>query len=148
MDNEKTIEQVLKEEGKLIRTTAGISMKPLFGDRRDNAIILPAVERLKKYDVALYKRGDEYVLHRVVKVLPDSYVICGDNCECYEYGIRDEDVIGYLYAFYRKDKYCSVDNLFYRMYSVYIVKSFRVRMLYRRVRRKASRLFRKMFNKK
>ena len=50
MDNEKTIEQVLKEEGKLIRTTAGISMKPLFGDRRDNAIILPAVERLKKYD--------------------------------------------------------------------------------------------------
>ena len=34
------------------------------------------LRRLKKYDVPLYRRGADYVLHRVVKVLPESYVIC------------------------------------------------------------------------
>ncbi len=147
-DNRISIEQAIAKEGKFVSTTSGISMKPLFADRRDTIIVLPKNGRLKKYDVPLYRRGGEYVLHRIVRVLPDSYVICGDNCENYEYGIRDEDIIGVLSAFYRKDKYCTVNNMFYRAYAVYIVNSFPVRMLYRKARRKLSRIYRKIFSKK
>ena len=148
MSEEKTIEQILAEEGKLVRTTAGVSMKPLFGDRRDTSIIVPIKGRLKKYDVPLYRRGDDYVLHRIVKVLPDSYIICGDNCENYEYGIRDEDIIGVLTAFYRKDKFYTVDNKLYKLYSIYIVKTFRLRMFYRKSKRKLARAYRKVFPRK
>ena len=148
MSEEKSIEQILATEGKLVRTTAGVSMKPLFGDRRDTSIIVPPKERLKKYDVPLYRKGEEYVLHRIVKVLPDSYVICGDNCENYEYGIRDEDIIGVLHSFYRKDKYHTVEDKWYKVYSIYIVKTFHVRMFYRKSKRKLARLYRKIFPKK
>lgn len=148
MSEIKSIEQVIEEEGKFVCTTSGISMQPLFADRRDTVIILPPDGRLKKYDVPLYRRGDDYVLHRVVKVLPDSYVICGDNCENYEYNITDDNIIGVLSSFYRKDKYFTVKNWHYRLYSVYIVKSFSVRMFLRKSRRILARIYRKIFPKK
>ncbi len=145
MSEVKTIEQAIAEEGKFVCTTSGFSMKPLFADRRDTIIILPPEGRLKKYDVPLYRRGNDYVLHRIVNVLPDSYVICGDNCENYEYGITDKDVIGYLSSFYRKDKYYTVNNVFYKLYSVWIVKTFGFRMFYRKAYRKLARIYRKLF---
>ncbi|MBR5543533.1 MAG: hypothetical protein IKU65_05510 [Oscillospiraceae bacterium] len=148
MNSRKKIETVIAEEGKFVSTTSGVSMKPLFADRRDTIIVLPPCGRLKKYDVPLYRRGEEYVLHRIVKVLPDSYVICGDNCENLEYGITDSDIIGVLSAFYRKDKYYTVKHPLYRLYSVLIVKTFRVRMLYRSCRRKLAKTVRKFIKKK
>jgi len=149
MIEKNTIEEALAVEGKFISTTVGVSMYPLFADRRDTIIILPKKdERLKKYDVPLYRRGEAYVLHRIVKVLPDSYVICGDNCECYEYGICDEDIIGYLAAFYRKDKYYTVDNIGYRIYSFLIVYSHHVRVFLKKARRALGRIYRKVFSVK
>lgn len=148
MSEIKSIERVIAEEGKLVCTTSGVSMKPLFEDRRDTVIILPPSGRLKKYDVPLYRRGKDYVLHRVVKVLPDSYVICGDNCESYEYGIRDEDIIGCLSAFYRKDKYYTTDDRLYRAYSVLTVNTFHLRVLAKKVRRRLARTYRRIFPKK
>ena len=75
-------------------------MYPMLRDRRDTIMIRPVEGRLKKYDVPLYRRGyrrgEAYVLHRIVKVLPDSYVICGDNCFKKEYGIREEQILGVL----------------------------------------------------
>lgn len=147
MNNDKSLEQAIAEEGKIVLTTAGVSMKPLLGNRRDTVIILPANGRLKKYDVPLYRRREECVLHRIVRVLPESYVICGDNCESYEYDITDDNIIGVLSAFYRKDKYYTVNDWRYKLYSVYIVKSFPVRMLFRKARRKLARIYRRIFPK-
>ena len=77
MENKETrsVEEALRENGVYISTTSGVSMRPLFANRRDTVIISPVNGRLKKYDVPLYRRGDQYILHRIVKVLPDSYVI-------------------------------------------------------------------------
>ena len=143
MSEKLTIEELIAAEGKFVSTTSGVSMEPLFADRRDTIIVLPPKGRLKKYDVPLYRRGDDYVLHRVVKVLPDSYVIRGDNCENNEYGITDADIIGVLYAFYRKNKYVEVTNFRYRVYSVLIVSSFSVKKLYRRIKAKLRRIIKK-----
>ena len=116
MKEKKTIEEVLASEGVYVSTTSGVSMQPLFYDRRDTVIISPVKGRLKKYDVPLYRRGDQYILHRIVKVLPDSYVICGDNCINLEYGITDADIVGVMTAFYRKDRYGTPSDLSYRIY--------------------------------
>lgn len=117
MTENVNIEAVLEQEGVYISTTSGVSMYPILRDRRDTIVVTPCTERLKKYDVALYRRGDSYVLHRVIKVLPDSYVIRGDNCVAKEYGITDRDVLGKLTSFYRKEKEINMNGARYKIYS-------------------------------
>ena len=111
-----SIEEGLKKNGYHASTTSGYSMYPLLRDRRDNIVVRPCSGRLKKYDVPLYKRGNEYVLHRIIKVLPDGYVICGDNCINKEYNIKDENILGVLTEVYRNNKKINMDGLPYKIY--------------------------------
>ena len=111
-----SIEEGLKKNGYHASTTSGYSMYPLLRDRRDNIVVRPCSGRLKKYDVPLYKRGNEYVLHRIIKVLPDGYVICGDNCIDKEYNIKDENILGVLTEVYRNNKKINMDGLPYKIY--------------------------------
>ena len=130
------IESILQDDGVFVSTTSGVSMVPMLRDRRDTIIVIKTEERLKKYDVALYKRGDSYVLHRVIKVLPDSYIIRGDNCIAKEYGITDSDILGKLNSFYRKEKEINMNGAAYKIYSKIIVAlhpfvSFKIKLLAR-----------------
>lgn len=115
------IEAILKTDGIFVSTTSGVSMYPMLHDRQDTIIVTKPEGRLKKYDVALYKRGDSFVLHRVIEVLPDSYVIRGDNCLAKEYGITDEDVLGVLTGYYRRNREKSMKSFGYKLYSRLIV---------------------------
>lgn len=117
MNNAVTIEEAILNEGVYVSTTSGVSMYPMLRDRRDTIIVTPTKERLKKYDVALYRRGDSYVLHRVIKVLPDSYIIRGDNCIAKEYGITDAEILGKLSGFMRGDKEINMNGIAYKLYS-------------------------------
>ena len=148
MNDIKQIEQVLKEEGMLVCTTAGISMYPMLRNRRDTIVVKPYEGRLKKYDIPLYKRESDsaYILHRIIKVLPDSYIICGDNCDTKEYGIGEEHILGVLTAFCRGDKWIDMNGWKYKLYvrlqcATYPFRWFRGKA--RRVKAKIIRLFRK-----
>lgn len=112
----KNIERIIEEQGFYASTVVGISMYPMLRNRRDTVIISPVDGRLKKYDIPLYRRGDAYVLHRIVRVLPESYIICGDNCMELEYGITDEQIIGVLTSFYRDDKMADINGFLYGIY--------------------------------
>ena len=116
MNNIKEIEQVLETEGVFVSTTVGTSMYPMLRNRRDTIVVKKAIGRLKKYDVPLYKKGESYVLHRVMEVLPDSYIIRGDNCDQKEYGITDDQILGVLEEFYRGDKKVRLDSRRYQAY--------------------------------
>ena len=112
-----TFEEQLRKNGKLIYTNKGDSMMPLIRQDRDLLVIVPAQGRLKKYDVPLYRRDDgKYVLHRILKVRREDYVICGDNRWKKEYGISDRHVIGVLSAVVRDGKELSVNDRRYRLY--------------------------------
>ncbi len=117
MTGQKRIDDVIAQDGVYVSTTSGVSMYPMLRDRRDTVIIEPYQGRLKKYDVPLYHRGDKYVLHRIVKVLPEGYVICGDNCLKKEYGISDREIIGVLTGFYRDGKEIDMNGYGYRCYA-------------------------------
>ena len=75
-----TIEQVLLETGKYVGPTVGVSMLPMLKNRRDSIVVVKKTERLNPLDVALYKRGNDYVLHRVLQPIDGGYIIRGDNC--------------------------------------------------------------------
>ncbi len=113
-ENKLSIQEVLQETGRYIGPTVGISMLPMLKNRRDTIIVLAKTERLKPLDVALYKRGEAYVLHRVLSVYDGGYIIRGDNCYVDE-DIPEEDVIGVLTEFFRKDKhYLCTDEKYLR----------------------------------
>ena len=134
MSNEKRIEDVLEEEGVFVSTTVGISMLPLLRNRRDTIIIMPYEGRLKKYDVPLYKRGSDYILHRIVGVKSDSYVICGDNCTQKEYGITDAHILGVMTGFYRGSKKVNMEGFGYKAYVRVWCALYPVRKIYKRVK--------------
>ncbi len=112
-----SFEEELEKSGKLVYTTVGVSMRPLIKQDRDIAIISKPRERLKKFDVALYKRPNgQYVLHRVVKVLGNGYVILGDNCISKEYNIKDSQILGVLTSLNRKGKEVDLNSFGYKLY--------------------------------
>ena len=123
------IEDVLAQEGRYVGPTVGVSMLPMLKERRDTIVVLPKTERLKPLDVALYRRGKAYVLHRVLYPIDTGYIIRGDNCYSDE-NIREEDVIGVLSEFFRKDKhyYCTDEK--YLKYAKRRVKTYKVRRFF------------------
>lgn len=115
--SKSTFEEQLTKNGKLIYTNKGDSMMPLIKQDRDLLIIKPVHGRLKKYDVPLYKRDSgQYVLHRILKVRKNDYVICGDNRWVKEYGITDKHIIGVLTAVVRNGKKVSITDWKYKLY--------------------------------
>lgn len=113
----RTFEEELAEHGRLIYTNIGDSMMPMLRERRDLLIIGRPQGRVKKYDVALYRRDSgQYVLHRVLKVRKEDYVICGDNRYRREYGITDRQIIGVLNGFVRDGQTYSVKDWRYQFY--------------------------------
>ena len=56
------------------------------------------------------------MLHRILKVRPNDYVICGDNRYNKEYGITDRHIIGVLTAVVRDGKEIPITDRRYRLY--------------------------------
>ena len=126
-----TFEELLARDGRLVYRTKGRSMEPMLRQNRDLVIVRVPVSRLKKYDVALYRRGKDYVLHRVIGVEADRYLIRGDNTYSVEI-VPDAAVIGVLAGFQRKGKEHDVTERGYRLYvrvwcAAYPVRCFAVR---------------------
>jgi hypothetical protein len=101
----KTLAEQLDSHGVIMRPNKGVSMMPLLRENRDVMVIRKReAERLRKYDAVLFVRDNgEYVLHRILKVNPDSYWIVGDNCISGEI-VREEQVIGILTEIVRDGK--------------------------------------------
>lgn len=98
--------------------TSGISMRPMLRQHRDLAVIVRPKTSLKKYDVALYRRDNcsSLVLHRILKIRENDYVIRGDNTYSLEY-VPKNYVVGVLKCFYRDGKYIDCNtNKKYRAY--------------------------------
>ena len=94
-------EDLLREEGKVITHAVGSSMKPLLNDR-ESIIILEPVDCVppRRGDVVLYRMNGLYILHRVLQVRPDEYLIRGDNTWVKEH-VPKEALLATLTGFYR-----------------------------------------------
>lgn len=131
---ENTVESILAEKGEYVATTAGGSMAPLLRDRQYAVRIVPAKGRLKKYDVALFRRGEKLVLHRVIKVKKDGYYIRGDHDDEGEY-VADGQIVGVLAEVIGRDKTVKMTDTSYKLYSRLTVLLSPVRRLSRKIRR-------------
>lgn len=143
--NNSSYEEQLEKYGQFVYTNVGDSMMPLLRQHRDLIVIDKRPQgRCKKYDVVLYRRPTgEYVLHRILKVRRDDYIICGDNRYVREFGVPDDWIIGILTAVVRDGKELSVTDWNYRLYvhlwcDFFYIRAFLVRtvqFLRRRIRK-------------
>ena len=97
------------------------SMIPMIYPGRDILIIRPvswmhADGRLRRWDIALYRDGSHLILHRVIKVLREGYLLSGDSNGCVE-RVRDEQIIGILTWVIRDGKKIDIYALRYRIYA-------------------------------
>ena len=143
------IESVLAEYDTYASVTRGASMRPLFRTHRDMVILAKPDGILKKYDVALYKVGNSYVLHRVVGIDERAgvYLIRGDNTFVLE-RIPFSAVIARLIAFNRKGKRYDITSRSYRLYSRVWVFIYPVRFVIKKGENLLRRIYRFFFKKK
>lgn len=145
---ENVVESELATGGVYASVTKGTSMRPLFKTNRDMIILKRPTGELKKYDVALYRiRSGKYVLHRVVGVRDDVYLIRGDNTYVLE-RVPKNDVIGVLTAFNRKGKKYTTESASYRMYSRVWNFVYPIRYLVFKLFGLAYRVYKRLFKRK
>lgn len=95
----------------------GVSMLPMLRQGIDSVVLSPVPQKLKKYDLPLYRReSGQFVLHRVVKAEDLTYTCIGDNQFIYEPGLRHGQMVALVTAFYRGEKEVQVTNFGYRLY--------------------------------
>ena len=94
----------------------GVSMLPMLREGQDSVELSPLPEKLKKYDLPLYQRDNgKYVLHRIIAV-GEQYTCMGDNQFIPEPGLRQDQMIGVVTAFYRGNRKYDVRHGGYRFY--------------------------------
>ncbi len=132
--NKSTYEQELEQKGSLIYTTVGMSMRPFLRSGQDLMVIEPVKNgRCRVRDVVLYRRrSGKYVLHRIMWVRKEDYVLCGDNCRSLEPGIRDHQILGVLTAVIRNGQRQDVGHWSYRakVFAWWLLYPIRVCVLY------------------
>ena len=109
-------EPVVSSGGEFRFFHKGTSMNPLLRQGIDSVVIV-SPENLKKNDIALYKRANgQFVMHRIIKIKKDEYIMCGDNQYEHEHGIKKENILAKVKGIYRGDTYFEVDNRDYKKY--------------------------------
>ncbi len=121
----------------------GDSMWPTLKNKGQSVVVQAKTERLNKFDVALYVRGQNtFILHRVIEVLDDGYLICGDSQFTLEKVLEDQ-IFGKMIGFYRGKTYIDVNDSKYKKQ----VENWYKNKACRRFRIKAFFLRKKVINK-
>ncbi len=111
------IRETLEKNGEATFISAGRSMLPVIRDRKDAVTLVKPRRDIKPGDIVFYQRDNgQFILHRVMFVNSDKYVMRGDNQWDNEYNIRRDQIIGVLKCFERNGKIHNVTDRDYLMY--------------------------------
>ena len=138
----------LNENKILAFVPRGNSMWPTLKNKGQSVVVKAKEERLKRFDVALYVRGQNtFVLHRVLEVLKDGYLICGDSQFNLE-KVTEDQIFGVMIGFYRGKKYIDCNDVKYKRqvenwYKKKTLRKIRIKFFFFRIRviNKLKRIF-------
>lgn len=127
---------ILENDGVLAQIPVGFSMFPMLRQKKDTVVIEKLTASPTENDVVFYQRDNgKYVLHRIIKVKENGYIIRGDNCFFNEYDVEDRHIIGILKGFYRGEKYIDCKSNFgYKLYVFFNRSTFYIRYALHSVR--------------
>lgn len=126
------IQEKLALGGEVLFSPNGISMLPTLKAGRDIVVLVAPTGRLKKYDIALFRRDNgKYVLHRVVES-GETYTFIGDNQFVFEKNIEHRQIIAVCVAYVRRDKRVELDSFRCKAYARFWHYTRFLRKLWRR----------------
>ena len=142
--------KALTEKGVLAFVPNGNSMWPTLKNGKHSVIIQPKTQRLTKYQVAFFTRADgSFVLHRVIDLTEDGYLVCGDS-QLQPEKVLEERVVGVMTGYYLGDKFVDANSpkhllkieRFYKRARTrkFRIKNFNFRL---RLKNKLKRIFKK-----
>ncbi|MEE5991941.1 MAG: S24/S26 family peptidase [Oscillospiraceae bacterium] len=106
----------LEEHGFYISSPKGISMRPMIMEGKDAVVIKKIETPPIRYDLVMYVRPNmQGVIHRVIHVREDEYIICGDNCWQFEH-VKPEQIKGIVTEYCHNGKWKPVTNFKYQVY--------------------------------
>lgn len=116
-DYEELIREVLATGGEFRLYPHGTSMLPLLRQGIDSVALRRLDRQPQKFDILFYKRQDgSFILHRVKEVTKEGIVLWGDNHTMLEYGITEENIIGYAARIFRGETELDCQGFGYRAY--------------------------------
>ncbi|MBQ9748400.1 MAG: nucleotidyltransferase family protein [Clostridia bacterium] len=105
-----TIPQVLATHGFIIHKIKGTSMLPFLNEDTDLVRLVVPKERLRRFDIALYPSQNKgFILHRVLEVKKNYYLIAGDNNAYYE-KVPFDKVLAVAEGYYTDGTYIPCDD--------------------------------------
>ena len=111
-----SIDEELRKNGRIVFKNKGVSMMPLLRQDKDVMIIEAKREGFKKGDAVLFRRREQYVMHRITKDLGNkTFYIIGDNCISGEI-VKEEQIIGILTGVQRDGKLIQMTDKKYLRY--------------------------------
>lgn len=114
---DELIREVLASGGEFRLYPHGTSMLPLIRQGIDSVALRRLDRPPQKYDILFYQRKDgSYILHRVKKVTSNGLIMWGDNHIMLEYGITEENIIGYAARIFRGETELDCQSIRYRMF--------------------------------
>lgn len=108
-------------------TPGGSSMQPLINGKTDTVTLTKKPTRLKKHDIALYirRKDNALILHRVARVVNDTYTFSGDNQYYYDEGVPYSDILAVVKSVTRNGKPLSVKALSYNIcFRIILIKKY------------------------
>lgn len=125
--------------------SSGNSMYPLFRHRQDSFRLSRTENAPEKYDMVLYRRDNgTYVLHRIVGVGPEGYILRGDNQFDSEYPVRADQIIAVVSSFSRSGKQVCCGDFGYWLYTRLWVSTAALRHGAAALKKSAGRALRKV----
>ena len=116
-DYEELIREVLSSDGEFRLYPRGTSMLPLLRQGIDSVALRSLDRPPQKFDILFYKRQDgSYILHRVKEITDKGLILWGDNHTMLEYGITEENIIGYAARIFRGETELDCQSFRYRLY--------------------------------
>ena len=142
-----SIKEGLDREGFIMSEVKGISMLPTLRENRDRVIIEVPKGELQKGDLVLYKRFDgAYVLHRIIEVGTDEYLIRGDNTYVLEH-VPKRNVIGIVTHILRGEKVIEMSDPAYQKYVASLNRIYPLRKKLWQLRRSISEMLYGLYGK-
>jgi len=111
------IREVLASGGEFRLYPHGTSMLPLIRQGIDSVALRTLNRPPRKFDILFYRRQDgSYILHRVKKVTDKGLILWGDNHTMLEFGVTEDQIIGYAARIFRGETELDCQSLRYRLY--------------------------------
>lgn len=119
-----------------VLTVTGQSMRPTLKNLTDKVELVKLPQKVKKGDLLFFERANgNCILHRVIKVKNNHFIVSGDSQSFSEVVSKDK-AIAVVKRVFRNDRWIDCDSFFYKTTDLLIRITKPLRAFVRSIRRK------------